>query len=102
VSTVLQTTSTLADTTLSAPISPAIPGTLVLVLVAALMVIVRIIKAVATAAKAIIGPLLTAMAVLAIIALVLVVAVFGHGSGTSEPTNPGVADAVSPAVVMGG
>jgi hypothetical protein len=31
----------MADTTLSAPISPAIPGTLVLVLVAPLMVIVR-------------------------------------------------------------
>jgi hypothetical protein len=85
----------------AAVIPPAIPGVLVLVLVSALMVAAKVIKTVASAAKAIIGPLLTAMAVLAIIALVLVVAMVGN-RGADKSTDPKVADVVSPAVVMGG
>jgi hypothetical protein len=91
-----------ADQTVEAAvISPAVPGVLVVVLIGALMVAAKIIKTVAVAAKAIIGPLLTAMAVLAIIALVIVVAMVGN-SGASKPDDPKMADVVSPAVVMGG
>ena len=81
-------------------VSPVVPGTLVLVLVAAVMLVGRIIKTIAGAAKAIIVPLLGALAVLALIALVLVVAAFGPVGGNSEP-GPRVADVVSPAVVLG-
>jgi hypothetical protein len=85
----------------AAVIPPAIPGVLVVVLISSLMVAAKIIKTVASAAKAIIAPLLTAMAVLALIALVLVVAMFGN-SGASKPADPKVADVISPAVVLGG
>ncbi len=81
-------------------ISPAIPGTLVLVLVGAFMLVGRIIKTIASAAKAIIVPLLGALAVLALIALFLFVAAFGHVGGTSRH-DPQIANVVSPAVVMG-
>lgn len=93
--------TTAANQVDAAAISPVVPGALIIVLIGALLVAARIIKTVAAAAKAIIGPLLAAMAVLALIALVLIVVVFGD-HGANKPTDPRVADVVSPAVVMGG
>lgn len=91
-----------ADQTVDAAvIPPAVPGVLIVALIGALMVAAKIIKTVAVAAKAIIGPLLAAMAVLAIIAMVIVAVMVGN-SGASKPEDPKVADVVSPAVVMGG
>jgi hypothetical protein len=85
----------------AAAIPPAVPGALFVVLVSALVIAGKILKTVVSAAKAIIGPLLAVMAVLTIIAVVLVVSMFTNHDA-SKPTDPKVAEVVSPAVVLGG